>query len=277
MINRQNNKILSPFILLRSMITNRYLIKKMVSREIAERYKESVLGVGWSFVMPILLLAVYTFVFSVIFKARWGVDGGDSRMGFALLLFTGLIMHGILADVLNRSPVLIIQNVNYVTKVVFPLEIFTVVATLSSLFHALINLVVLLAALLIFEQTFHWTIVFVPLTVLPLIFVVMGLSWLISALGVYLRDLGQAVSVLTMVLMFIAPIFYPLEAVPESFHKYIMVNPLTFIIQQMHKIVVFGEIPNWWGLGIYWVISLLVFYLGYMSFQKARGGFADVL
>ncbi len=249
----------------------------MSQREVSGRYKGSILGLGWSFFNPILMLAVYTFVFSVVFKARWGIEGGESRIDFALLLFTGLIIHALFAEVLNASSDMILRHTNYVKKVVFPLEILPVIALGSALFHALISLIVLLVALAIFKGALFWTLIFVPIVILPIIFVIVGLSWLVASLGTFLRDIKQTVGIITMVMLFLAPIFYPLDAIPEAYHIYILMNPLTFIIDQMREVVIFGRSPDWIGLVIYWLISLIVLWVGYIWFQKTRRGFADVL
>ena len=267
----------SPFQAVKSIYINRKLIAKLSSREIASRYKGSVIGLGWAIFNPVLMLAVYTFVFSVVFKARWGIEGGESRVDFALLMFTGLTLHGLLAEVLNRSPDLIIQNANYVKKVVFPIEILPIVTLLTALFHALISYFVLLLAFLAVNQVLHWTVILVPFIVIPLLLIVIGLSWMIASLGTFLRDIGQAVTIITLVMLFLAPVFYPLRAIPEQYHKFILSNPLTFIIEQMHKVTIFGTLPDWQGLALYTIVSMGVFSLGFRWFQKARNGFADVL
>ena len=246
-------------------------------REVVGRYKGSILGLGWSFFNPIIMLAVYTFVFAIIFKARWGVDGGESRVDFAIILFAGLIIHTFFAEVINASPNMILQNKNYVKKVVFPLEILPFILLGSALFHAFVSFLVLLIGLFIIKGTFQWTIIFVPIVILPILFVTIGLSWILASLGTFLRDISQSVVILTMVMLFLAPIFYPLNVIPESYHIYILMNPLTFIIQQFRDVVIFGNLPNWAGLGMYFIMSLLVLWIGYAWFQKTRRGFADVL
>lgn len=268
---------LSPVNLILSLFKYRNLIFQMSWREVVGRYKGSILGLGWSFFNPIIMLAVYTFVFAIIFKARWGVDGGESRVDFAIILFAGLIIHTFFAEVINASPNMILQNKNYVKKVVFPLEILPFILLGSALFHAFVSFLVLLIGLFIIKGTFQWTIIFVPIVILPILFVTIGLSWILASLGTFLRDISQSVVILTMVMLFLAPIFYPLNVIPESYHIYIFMNPLTFIIQQFRDVVIFGNLPNWAGLGMYFIMSLLVLWIGYAWFQKTRRGFADVL
>lgn len=263
--------------LARSLWRNRQLIAQMTQREVVGRYKGSVMGLTWSFFNPVFMLAVYTFVFSVVFKSRWGVGGDESRTQFAVVLFVGMIVNGFFTEVLNRAPGLILSNVNYVKKVVFPLEILPVIAMGAALFHSLISLGVLLAAFALFNGYLHWTVIFTPLVLLPLVILTIGLAWMLASLGVFLRDVGQTIGIITMVMMFLAPVFYPVTAVPEAFRPWIMANPLTFIIEQSREVLIWGRLPNWAGLGVYTMVAMLVAWAGYAWFQKTRKGFADVL
>lgn len=264
--------------LARSLWRNRQLIAQMTTREVAGRYKGSALGLAWSFFNPVLMLTVYTFVFSEVFKARWGGSGGDeSKTQFAVVLFVGLIVQGLFTEVLNRAPGLILSNVNYVKKVVFPIEILPVIAMGTALFHSLISLCVLLAAFTFFNGYLHWTVVFFPLVFFPLIVLSLGLTWMLASLGVFLRDVGQTIGIITTVMMFLSPVFYPVTAVPERFRPIIMANPLTFIIEQAREVLIWGHLPNWIGLAAYSLVAVIVAWIGYVWFQKTRKGFADVL
>jgi lipopolysaccharide transport system permease protein len=261
----------------KSLWHHRQLIVQMTRREVAGRYKGSAMGLAWSFFNPVFMLMVYTFVFSEIFKARWGVGGEESKTQFAVLLFVGLIVLNLFSEVLNRAPGLIISNVNYVKKVVFPIEILPVVAMGAALFHGLVSLGVLLTAFVLFNGYLPVTAVFIPLVLLPLVVLTAGLTWILSSLGVFLRDVGQTIGIITTVMMFLSPVFYPLTAVPERFRPIIMANPLTFIIEQAREVLIWGHFPNWMGLGIYFVAAIVVAWAGYAWFQKTRKGFADVL
>jgi len=249
----------------------------MTKREIVGRYKGSVMGLLWSFLNPVLMLVVYTFVFSVIFKARWGIGEDESKTQFAVVLFVGMIVHGLLAEVLNRAPSLILGNVNYVKKVVFPLEVLPAISMGAALFHSLISLIVLLVAFVIFNGFLHWTAIFIPLVLLPLVILTLGLAWMLASLGVFIRDIGQSISIITTVMMFLAPVFFPITALPKVYHPIIMANPLTFIIEQSREVLIWGHLPNWIGLGIYTMVAISVAWTGYAWFQKTRKGFADVL
>ena len=261
--------------LAKSLWRNRQLIVQMTKREVVGRYKGSVMGLAWSFFNPVFMLVVYTFVFSMIFKSRWG--GDDSKTLFAVVLFVGMIVLGLFSEVLNRAPSLILSNVNYVKKVVFPIEILPVIAMGAALFHSLISLGVLLVAFILFNGYLHWTVIFTPLVLLPLVIVTLGISWMLAALGVFLRDVGQTIGIITTVLTFLSPVFYPVTAVPEKFRPFIMANPLTFIIEQAREVLIWGHTPNWIGLGVYTMAATVVAWAGYALFQKTRKGFADVL
>jgi lipopolysaccharide transport system permease protein len=261
-----------------SLWCNRQLIMQMTKREVVGRYKGSALGLAWSFFNPVFMLVVYTFVFSEIFKSRWGgVGGDDSKTQFAVVLFVGMIVLSLFSEVLNRAPSLILGNVNYVKKVVFPIEILPVISMGAALFHSLISLGVLLAAFALFNGYLHWTAIFIPLVLLPLVILTLGLAWMLASLGVFLRDVGQFVSIITTVLMFLSPVFYPVTAVPERFRPFIMAQPLTFIIEQAREVLIWGHLPNWMGLGMYTLAAIVIAWAGYAWFQKTRKGFADVL
>ncbi|MDE0931664.1 MAG: ABC transporter permease [Halioglobus sp.] len=276
-INPHAGKPTSPIALIKSLWCNRYLIAQMTRRDVVGRYKGSVLGLVWSFLTPILMLAVYTFVFSVVFKARWGTDGDDSKTQFALVLFVGMIVHGLFSEVLNRAPGLILSNVNYVKKVVFPLHVLPVIAMGAALFHASISLIVLLIAFVLFNGYLHWTAIFIPVVLLPLVILTLGIAWVLASLGVFLRDVGQTVGIITTVMLFLAPIFYPITALPEEIRPWIMANPLTFIIEEARKVLILGRMPHWAGLGVYTFAATAVAWAGFAWFQKTRKGFADVL
>lgn len=266
----------SPREMLACLWRNRSLIKASLKREVLGRYRGSMMGLLWSFFNPLFMLAIYTFVFSVVFKARWGTGDG-SKTEFALVLFAGLIILNMFNECITRAPSLIISNVNYVKKVVFPLEILPFVVLLSTLFHGLISLCVWLLAYMIFFGLPHLTILYFPLVALPLILFIMGLSWALSALGVFLRDVAQVIGVITTVLTFLSPVFYPASALPEKYQHFLYLNPLTPVIEQVRDILFWGKPPEATLLGISFIASIGIAWLGFAWFQKTRKGFADVL
>jgi len=255
---------------------NRELIYSLAKREVLGRYRGSMIGIFWSFLTPLLMLIVYTFVFGVIFKTRWG-GGGDSKIEFALVLFAGLMVFNLFAECITRAPTLIISNVNYVKKIVFPLEILPWVSFLSAIFHMLVSLVVWLIFYLMMFGIPHLTLFWLPVVLIPLMLFVLGLSWTLASLGVYLRDIGQVIGVLTTVLMFLSPIFYPITSLPESYQSLFLLNPLTPIIEQTRDVIIFGKTPNGLGLILATLISTMIAWAGLFWFQKTRKGFADVI
>lgn len=266
----------APMEMAASIWRNRNLIKALVKREVIGRYRGSVLGIFWSFFNPVLMLTVYTFVFSVIFKARWN-GSSDSKTEFALILFAGLIVFNLFAECINRAPGLILANKNYVTKVVFPLEILPLVSLGSALFHTLISIGVWLIAYVILFGLPHVTVLMLPLLFIPLLLFIIGLSWSLASLGVYLRDVSQIIGVITTVLMFLSPVFYPVTALPEAYRPLLFLNPLTPVIEQTRNVLFWGKIPDLSVWSIYSTGAILVAWLGFVWFQKTRKGFADVL
>ena len=262
--------------LLRSLRANRNLIYNLIKRDVVGRYRGSAMGLLWSFFNPVLMLAVYTFVFSVVFKARWA-GGSGSNTEFALVLFAGLLVFNLFSECLNRAPGLILSNTNYVKKVVFPLEILPFVALLSALFHTLISLGVWLIAYTLFFGIPHLTVFYLPLVLLPFCLFLMGLSWALASLGVFLRDVSQFIGLLTTALMFLSPIFYPATALPEDYRRILYLNPLTTVVEQTRDVLFWGKTPDLFMLGIYCVVTLGIAWLGFAWFQKTRKGFADVL
>lgn len=233
-------------------------------------------GVFWSFLNPLVMLAVYTIVFGSIFKSRWG--GTEENVAhFALVLFAGMIVFNIFSECVGRSPSLIINNSNYVKKVVFPLELLPWTVIGAATFHGAISLVVLLLFNLVVNHTIHWTVVLFPIVIFPLTVLIAGITLALSALGAYLRDIGQVIGLLMSILMFFCPLFYPVTVIPEKYRAFIYLNPLTFIIEQSRDVLLWGKMPNWTGLSVYLIGATVVACLGFVFFQRARKGFADVL
>lgn len=266
----------SPVDILRSILRNRELLWDLIKRDFIGRYKGSVIGIAWSLLNPLFMLAIYTFVFSVAFKARWGVEN-ESKATFAIVLFSGLIVHALFAECLNRAPTLITSHTSYVKKVVFPLEILPLMALGSALGHFFVSLTVLLMFCLLLGWGVHLSGLLIPIILLPLLLIVLGLSWLLASLGVYLRDFAQLIGMITTVTLFLAPVFYPIEALPPVFQALLLWNPITLPIVQLRDALLWGEPPNWGAWGLSLAIAIVVFSLGFAWFQKTRKGFADVL
>jgi len=248
----------------------------MTKREVIGRYRGSMMGILWSFFNPVLMLSVYTFVFSVVFKARWNGTSA-SKSEFAIVLFAGMIVYSLFAETINRAPTLIISNVNYVKKVVFPLEILPLVALGSTLFHTAVSTLVWMLFYLVIHGSLQWTSLLFPLVLLPLVMFTLGLSWFLASIGVYLRDVAQTVSVFTTIMMFLSPVFFSITSVPEDFRPFMNANPLTFIIEQGREVLIWGRLPDWPRFALSIFVGMIVAWLGFAWFQKTRKGFSDVL
>jgi lipopolysaccharide transport system permease protein len=223
------------------------------------------------------MLAVYTFVFSQVFKARWTGLEASGPWGFALNLFAGLIVFNMFAECATKAPTLVLNNANFVTKVVFPLEILGAVTVGAAVFHAATSLVVLIAFELVAMHYVPATILWLPVVWIPLLAGCLSISWLLSALGVFIRDINQVINVLVSMLMFLSAVFYPASSLPARMQPLMQLNPLVVLIEQTRKVAVLGEMPSpqYIGLGI--VLGLVACEFSYRCFQKARRGFADVI
>lgn len=259
-----------------SLLVHWELIKRLVRREIEARYRGSLLGLLWVIILPIVMLIVYTFVFTVIFKARWS-SSTETHGEFALLIFSGLIVFNFFAESLNRAPGILLENVNYIKKVVFPLEILSWVIIGTALFNAFTSFMVLLVGYAIIIGTPPITALLYPLMVLPLIFFTFGVTCFLASVGIFVRDVKHIVAVCTTILMFLSPIFYPVESLPTNFQKLVYANPMTVVLEITKDVLFWGKIPDPLVLSIYLVISLITAKIGLEWFLKTKKGFADVV
>lgn len=266
----------TPSAMVQSLWLNKGLISNLVHREVVGRYKGSVLGIFWSLANPIFMLAIYTFVFSVVFKARWNA-GSESQTEFALVLFAGLLVFNLFAECVTRAPGLILGNVNYVKKVVFPLEILPWVTMGSALFHFGVSLSVWIVAYVFLVGVPPWTALLLPFVIAPFAMFVMGISWALASLGVFLRDVGQLIGIFVTVLMFLSPIFFPVSALPHAFRDFMYLNPMTQPIEMVRDVMYWGHLPSMEQWATSSLISISVCFLGFAWFQRTRKGFADVL
>ena len=235
------------------------------------------MGPLWPFLNPALMLVMYTFVFGVVVRAKWPQGDRLSTVDFALVVFAALIVHGLFSDCATRAPVLIVSNPNFVRKVVFPLELLPWTTVAAALFQALVSIVVLLVAMIVLGRPIRWTVALVPIVLIPLLLVTVGLSWFLAGLGVFVRDVGQMMGIVSTALLFMSPAFFPIEQIPESLRLLVHVNPLTVPIDQVRQVVIWGVMPDWWALCLWFFVSLVTAWLGFWWFQRTRVGFADVL
>ncbi|MBZ9883166.1 ABC transporter permease [Mesorhizobium sp. CA10] len=254
------------------------VIFNLARREVVGRYRGSILGILWSLLTPLLMLAVYTFMFGTVLQMRWA-GGGDAQptAEFALILFVGLIFFQTFSEVLTRAPTLILSNVSYVKKIVFPLEVLPTVALAAALFHMLVSFFVMLIFLLLSRGSIPLTAPLLPIVVVPFIVILIGLSWIFASVGVYFRDIGQVLNPIISALMFLSPIFVPAEALPSAVRPWLALNPISIPVEQARQVLIFGQVPNWSVLAIYTVVAVVIAVLGFLFFQATRKGFADVL
>lgn len=266
----------APKSLVSSAIRNRQLIFNLIKRDVEGRYRGSYIGLLWPFINPVLMLGVYTYVFGFVFKSKWGSQ--NATVGdFALILFCGLIIFNFFSECITKAPSLIIINANYVKKVVFPLEILPFVSVGSAGVHAIISLIVWLIAYVALIGIPSWSAILIPIVFLPLVLIVLGMSWLLSSLGVYVRDASQFIGVLVSVMMFLCPIFYPAASLPEEYRWVLYINPVTIVVEEARDVLFFGRVPSLVDYAVNLLISLLIGWGGYVWFQKTRKGFADVI
>lgn len=259
----------------------RSLLYSLVQRNISARYRGSAFGMLWPLLTPLFMLAVYTFVFGTIFKARWAIPGresGEHSTGeFAVILFAGLIVFQILSETLLKAPSAILSNSSYVKKVVFPIEILPLVPLGAALFHALVSFLVLLGFQIFIFGGVPLTALLLPLVLLPFVVMMAGLAWFFAAIGVFVRDIPEILGPATTALMFLSPVFFPKTSMPDWLQVYHYLNPVALPVEMTRDALIFGVVPDIAGFGIYLLVSLLICGFGYMFFQKVRRGFADVL
>lgn len=272
-------ELFNPCLFGKTLLKNITLHNQQLKRNFLQRYKGSVLGILWSFILPLLMLAMYTFVFSVVFRAKFGNIPGDNRFAFALIMFTGMSVYMIFQESVATSCSLIIGNPSYVKKVVFPLEILPFAQVITSFLHGIPWFLLILLGVAILGEPFHfnWTILLFPVTFIPLFLYSCGISFFVSSLSVYVRDLQYVVGVILQVFFFMSPVFYPMEQVPKEFRFILQFNPLSGMIEETRKLLIYGQLPDWKICLILLLISGIVFQMGYYWFYKTKKGFADVL
>lgn len=266
-------EIVSPFT---CAWKNRFIVFSMARREVIGRYRGSVLGLLWSFLNPLLMLALYTFFFRYIFNAKWP-EVGDTTADYAVMLFAGLIVHGMAAEIMTRSTGLIVGNANLVKKLLFPVEVLPWVTLLSALFHTAISFLVLLCFLIFSGGQLHWTLLLLPIVLIPMALLFLGLAWFLSALGAYLRDVEQIIGSVVTLLLFTSTVFFSIEHAPKEVRPILSLNPITEIINNVRKVVVYGVQPDWYNLAVYALVAAVFMQCGYYFFKKTSDGFGDIL
>jgi lipopolysaccharide transport system permease protein len=272
----RNKYSTSIFSFVRSLYLNQELIWQLTKRNIIGKYKGSILGFLWSFLNPLVMLCIYTFAFSLVFKSKWGLQN-ESTGDFALILFASLTIFNLFGDVLRESPTIVSNQPNFVKKVVFPLEVLPVVSLITAFIHSLFSLTVFFVFFAFTHSEISLSMLYLPFIFVPLLFISLGTSYFFSAVGVYLKDIGYIMGHIVTILLFTSPVFFSLERIPENFRAFIFLNPIAYILESARNVMVFGKSPDFLILGIYTLLGIFVFWFGYFWFQRTRIGFADVL
>lgn len=261
--------------MIQSLWQHHSLVFELTKREFSSRYRGSMGDWVWSFAQPLFLLAVYTIAFGVILKARWGFSG--STTDYALMLFAGLIIFNTFSECLIKSPMLITNNPNFVKKVVFPLELLPFITVLTAMTHACIAITVWFLGYIVLIGAPKLTALFFPIILICFSPLLLGVGWLLAALGVIARDITQLTTMLNHTLLFLTPIFYSIEAAPPILQKLLMINPLSFIVEQFRLILFYGQMPSFKGLAVYFILSSLFAWGSLILFRRLRPSFADLV
>ena len=261
-------------LIIKALLRHRSIIKSYVRRDIVGRYKGSVLGSLWTVINPLVLLGIYTFVFSVILKIRFSAEGGF--LNFAIHVFCGIVAWTAFSDAVGRSATIISENANLVKKVVFPLETLPVYISLSGLFTQIIGSIILIIIVLVTRFQFHWTLIFLPLIMSLQLLLTIGLCWFISSLGVFIKDISHITGLVLLAWMFLTPIMYPESMVPERF-KFILLNPIATLVSSYRLVIIEGQQPDFVRLIILSFFIVVIFCTGYEFFSKAKTAFSDVI
>lgn len=266
----------SPLAPFKALAAHAALVVELTRREVDGRYRGASLGVLWALVSPFLLLCIYAIAFGTVMGGRWPeVRASDTP--FSIVLFAGMIPYFVLSECMVRSPELVVANPAYVKRVVFPLEVLPWPMLLSALFHCLMNVLVFIAMRLVMERDFEWTVVYLPCVILPIAIVGLGISWFMSSIAVYVRDVRQVMGLASMAILFLSSVMIPLATVPPQYKAIFLLNPLSFIAEQSRAVLIWGQAPDWAGLAAYTAVALAFMYAGYVWFASTKRGFADVL
>ncbi|SCM83625.1 conserved membrane hypothetical protein [uncultured Sporomusa sp.] len=276
-LSKEIINITAPF---RLISENRELLRQLVKRNIYSRYRGTAGGMAWSVIQPLLMLAVYTFIFSVVFKARWGTlpSGGlDGSYSFAVIMFCGMTVFSVFSESIAAAPMLIVNNPNYVKKVIFPIEILPIAQVVSSTIINFMSMMILFIGAVFLLKSLYWTMLLLPIIFIPFLLFTIGLSFFVASLGVYFRDLAHVTGIIVQILFLMTPIFYSMQMVPEKFQLILKLNPLTWIVEETRAVFLFKQLPNWDAVIVIVVMSFVTFQLGYVWLNKTKKGFADVL
>lgn len=267
-------RIIEP---IRILILHFDLFRQTTKRMVLQKYKGSYLGLVWSFILPLCMLAVYTFVFGTVFQARWEKQLTGNTGEFALTLFVGISIYTVFSEVVASAPTLITGNPNYVKKVIFPVELLSLTSLCSALVQLCFSLVIILLGKAFVIGVFDPMPLLLPVVLIPLIFLLLGISWLLSSIGTYVKDMRQISTLITLIFGYLTPIFYPASLVPENLRVVLYLNPMTYIVENARNVLIYGQWPNWGQLALVAVVCYAFMLVGLLVFKKLKPGFSDVM
>ena len=251
------------------------LILELTKKEFYERYKGTFGGIIWSFIQPLFLLTIYTIAFGIILKAKWSFATNTSD--YALMIFAGLLIFNGFAEVMNKSAIIIKANPNFVKKILFPIEILSIVIVLCAFINIFISIIIWIFVFYFFYGYIHITVLYIPFIMIIFVPLLIGLSWIISSVGLIIKDMPHIIGILNHSLLFLTPIFYSLDVAPSIIHNVLIFNPLTFIIETLRSVLYYGILPQHKSLLIYFFISIVFSTFSFYIFKKIRPRFSDLL
>lgn len=267
---------LNPFRIAARLWAQRQLLRQLTNRSVQQRYRGSMLGLAWAILNPIFMLLVYTFVFGIILKVKW--NGQGSHFFFAMNLYCGLIVYGIFSESVGSASIQVISNPSYVKKILFPLEILPLAGLGAAIIFNLFSLAILLFCTQFFMHPLTIHIIALPIVWVPLFLFTAGLSWIVAAMGVFMRDIGQLIIIILQVVFYLCPIVYPISAIPAPYQSWMLrVNPLAVFVEESRRVLLERSWPIWHWLPLNYAECLIVFIFGYYAFMKTKRGFADVI
>lgn len=258
-----------------SLLSHLTLMRLMISRDFKGRYRGSLLGALWPVIQPVGHLMLYTFVFCVVLKVKFGADASTSNFG--LYLMSGLLAWGAISESFSRSTTCILEMPNLVKRVVFPLEVIPIVVALSSAATQVGGLLILVLCAVIYQGGVHQSLLFLPLIALPQLLFTVGVSWILASLGVFVRDMRHLITLALSVWMYMTPIVYPASALPANLKFLTWINPVAGIVSDYRRVILEGRLPEFGQYAFYTAISLFLFFFGYYFFMKTKRSFADVM
>jgi lipopolysaccharide transport system permease protein len=263
----------NPWRIVSDIWQHRYLLGQLIKRDVLLRYRGAMFGVLWMFLSPLFMLCIFAFVFGQIFQARWPQQTDD--LPFWILLYSGLITFNLFAETVSRAPGAVRSYASFVKKIIFPVQILPLVPLGAALVHGAFNFSILLVALA-FTGGLHWQILLFPLMLLPAVLLALGLSWFVAAWGVFIKDMTQIVPMFVQMLMFLSPVFYPVNAVPAVLQPFYHYNPLGMVIETTRSVIA-GQPIRWDTWGVTFGFCLGATILGHAYFEHVRDEFADAL